>query len=266
EMKIADPDYLELYGLELVAGRNFRENKHQFDEFIINQKMAKSLGWTPQEALGKKLAISEGEATVIGVVRDFHNHSLKNELTPVVLMNWHAWRWQAFVRINSFDGLIATEDVWKGMFPKNIFTYRFVDDSIAKEYVIEQLIFKGFRFFSVLVIIIGCLGLFGLVSFLTLQKTKEIGIRKVLGATVGHILIQFTRSFALLIVVGFLVASPIVYYFMQTWLESFMYHTALSAWMFLTGGLITLLLGILVTMSKSLSAARANPVTSLRSD
>ena len=99
EMKIADPSYLSLYSLELIAGRNFRENKPRFDEFIINQKMAKSLGWSPEEAIGQKITINEGEATIIGVTEDFHNHSLKDELTPLVLLNWEAWRWQASVKI-----------------------------------------------------------------------------------------------------------------------------------------------------------------------
>ena len=125
EMKIADPSYLSLYSLELVAGRNFRENKPRFDEFIINRKMANSLGWSPEEALGQKLAINEGEATVVGVIEDFHNHSLQNELTPVVLMNWEAWRWQASVKISSFDGLITAEEVWKSLFPDQIFQLPF---------------------------------------------------------------------------------------------------------------------------------------------
>ncbi|MEO9482741.1 MAG: ABC transporter permease [Ekhidna sp.] len=266
EMKIADPSYLSLYSLELIAGRNFRENKARFDEFIINRKMAKSLGWSPEEALGKKVAINEGEATVVGVMEDFHNHSLKNELTPLVLMNWEAWRWQASVKISSFEGLIAVEETWESVFPDQIFSYRFLDDSIAKEYVIEQMIFKGFRFLSVLVILIGCLGLLGLVSFITLQKTKEIGVRKVLGASVGQIIRMFTRNFAMIIVAGFVIAIPIVYYFMSQWLNSFNYRISISIWMFIGGGLITLTLGITVSILRSLKAARVNPVDSLRNE
>lgn len=266
EMKIADPSYLSLYSLELISGRNFRENKPRFDEFIINRKMAKSLGWSPAEALGQKITINEGEATVVGVMEDFHNHSLKDELTPLVLMNWEAWRWQASVKVNSFEGLVATEEVWEALFPDQIFSYRFLDDSIAREYVIEHMIYKGFRFLSVLVILIGCLGLLGLVSFITLQKTKEIGIRKVLGATVGQIISMFTRNFAMIIVAGFVLASPIVYYFMDQWLNSFEYHIPISIWMFLAGGIITLALGVTVSILRSSYAAKVNPVDSLRSE
>lgn len=266
EMKIADSTYLQLYDIELIAGRNFRENKQRFDEFIISRNLAKSLGWTPQDALGQKLRINEGQATVIGVVEDFHNHSLQHEMTPVVLLNWQGWRWQAFVKVSDYQALIEVEETWKALFPDQIFSYRFLDDSIAQEYVIEQLIFKGFRFLSVLVIVIGCLGLFGLVSFITLQKTKEIGVRKVLGASVTQIIGLFTKSFSLLILAGFVVATPFAYYFMQVWLDSFNYHISLAPWMFVAGGSITLVLAALVSILKSFKAANANPVDSLRNE
>lgn len=266
EMKIADPDYLSLYSMELIAGRNFVENKNRFDEFIINRRMASSLGWSPDEALGQKLAINEGEAVVVGVVEDFHNHSLQYEITPVVLLNWEGWRWQGFIKINSYDGLIATEETWETLFPDQIFSYRFLDNSIANEYIIEQMIYKGFRFLSILVIIVGCLGLIGLVSFITIQKTKEIGIRKVLGASIGQILMMFTKNFALIILAGFVLASPIVYFSMDQWLSTFVYQVPLSFEFFVAGGLVTLMLGILVSVTRSLKAAKANPVESLRNE
>ena len=128
------------------------------------------------------------------------------------------------------------------------------------------MIFKGFRFLSVLVMLIGCLGLLGLVSFITIQKTKEIGIRKVLGATVGQIISMFTRNFAIIIAAGFVLASPIVYYFMDQWLNSFEYRIPISTWMFLAGGIITLALGITVSILRSLHATKVNPVDSLRSE
>ncbi|WP_462254087.1 ABC transporter permease [Ekhidna sp.] len=266
EMKIADPNYLSLYSLELVAGRNFIDNKNRFDEFIINRRMASSMGWSPEEALNKKLRINEGEATIVGVIEDFHNQSLKDDITPVVLMNWEAWRWQASIKITSYDGLIACEEIWKALFPDQIFSYHFLDDSIANEYVIEQLIFKGLRFLSTLVILIGCLGLLGLVSFMVIQKTKEIGVRKVLGASVTQILLLFSKSFIILILAGFIVAVPFSYYFLDQWLNSFEYQIPLSPWMFIAGGAITLVLGASISIIKSFSAASANPIEALRNE
>jgi len=267
EMKIIDSTYLSLYEIPLIAGRNIRENKPRFDEFIVTRGLAASLNWTPQEAVGQRLAINEGEATIVGVVEDFHNHSLQNDMTPVVLMNWHSFQWEAFVKVNSFATLIKIEKIWRAQFPNNIFSYNFVDDSMEKEYIIEHLIFTGFKFFSTLVIIIACLGLFGLVSFITLQKTKEIGIRKVLGASISEILILFNRQFSILILLAFLSALPIVWYFMDQWLNTFNNHRiTLSVWMFAAGGLITFILGSSVAILKSYKAAIVNPVEVLKDE
>ncbi|MEO9871711.1 MAG: ABC transporter permease, partial [Ekhidna sp.] len=265
QMKIADPAYIQLYDLELVAGRNFIENKPQFDEFIINEKLAKSFGWkNPEDALGQSLRINEGEAKVVGVIKDFHNQPFQYELTPVVLMNWTAWQWRAFAKINSFDALIHIEETWKSQFPESIFTYNFLDDSIKKEYLLENLIYRGFKLFSMLVIIIGCLGLLGLMSFITLQKTKEIGVRKVLGASVVQIISNLSKEFSIIIFIGFIVAVPVVYYFMGIWLNNFSYRIELSLWIFIAGGLITFLFGIGISSLKSVKAARANPIESLK--
>lgn len=266
EMKIIDSTYLSLYNIPIIAGRNIHQNKHQFDEFIITRRLAESLNWTPEQAVGQRLAINEGEATIVGVIEDFNNQSLQNDMTPVVLMNWHSFQWQAFVKVGSFSTIVEIERIWREQFPDNIFSYSFVDDSIAKEYVIENLIFAGFKFFSVLVIVIASLGLFGLVSFISLQRTKEIGIRKVLGASIAEILVLFNKQFSGLILLGFVVAVPIVWYFMDQWLNSFNYRIPLTAWMFFLGGAITFFLGSGIAVLKSLKAATVNPVDILKDE
>ena len=181
-------------------------------------------------------------------------------------MNWHAFQWDVLFNIDSYQEMAAIEDLWKKQFPNKIYKHQFVNDSMEKEYIIEKLIFTGFNFFSILVIIIGCLGLFGLISFLTLQKTKEIGIRKVLGASIVEILVLFNKKYSGLILLGFLVAIPIVYYTMNLWLSSFTYRVPMSAWMFLSGGAITFLLGSSLAMLKSYQAATVNPVVSLKDE
>lgn len=264
EMKIIDTEYLSFYDINLLAGRNFRENKNQFDEFIVNETFAKSMNWSPEEALNQKIAINEGEATIVGVVEDFHNHSLQNDITPSILMNWNGWRIKSFVKVNNAEALIHLEEVWKELFPKSIYGFSFLDDTMKREYLLEALIFNGFKIFSVLVIFLGCLGLFGLMAFITLQKTKEIGIRKVMGASVTQIVQYFSKEFVILISIAFVIAAPIVLYFMNQWLQTFTYHIDLSIWMFLAGGLIVSIIGSSISIIKSMMAAKANPVNSLK--
>ncbi len=266
EMKIVDSTYLELFHIPLVAGRNIRINKDRFDEFVVSKSLVTSLGWTPEEAIGERLTINEGEATIVGVIDDFHNHSLQNEKTPVVLLNWRAFQWRAMIKVSAFDNLIGIEEKWAQQYPEQIFSYSFVDDSIAKEYVIEQMIYTGFKFFSALVILIAALGIFGLISFLTLQKRKEIGIRRVLGASIAEILVLFNKQFSFLILLAFVTAVPLVWYAMNQWLDSFTYRINLSLWMFVAGGVITFILGSSVAVMKSYRAATLNPAESLKDE
>jgi ABC-type antimicrobial peptide transport system permease subunit len=268
EMKICDPGYLKFYNLELLSGRNFSSNKDTFDEFIVNERLIKSLGWTPEEAIGRKLVINEGEATIIGVTRDYHNASLQNGITPCILLNWNYFQDQAFVRIKNIrpEVLQSLEKTWRSTFTTSVFKYEFIDDAMANEYFVETLSFKGFTIFSIIVIVIGCLGLIGLMTFLTSRRTKEVGIRKVLGASVPQIIVFFSKEFVVLIVTAFVIALPFAYYLMIQWLEGFTYRIDLSWWMFLTGGIITLIIGILTAGLQAIKAAVVNPVESLRSE
>ena len=268
EMKIGDPNYLDFFGLELIAGRNFRENKRRFDEFIVNETVLKTMNWTPEEALGKKLTINEGEATIVGVVRDFHNNSLQREITPVILMNWEYIQNFAFIKSagSNSSQLIRLEEIWKTSFPTSVYSYWFFDDSIEREYALEQLILKGFTIFSILVVLIGSLGLFSLMSFITLRKTKEVGIRKVLGASISQIVVFFSKEFTFLIALAFIVATPIVYYFMDAWLQDFVYRVDLSAWMFIIGGLLTMVVAALASFFQIARAVTINPIETLSTE
>ena len=268
EMKIGSSDYLEFYDLKLIAGRGFTTNKLEFDEFVVNEKLIKSMDWTAEEAIGQKIKINEGVATIVGVVEDFHNNSLQHEISPCVFLNWQYFLNKAFIKLDYFNsGTIADiEKVWAKQFPSSVFDYTFLEESIAREYTIETLIFDGFKVSSVLILIIGCLGLLGLMSFTVRRKTKEIGIRKVLGATYFQILSFLSREFILLIVLASIVVVPLVYYFMDLWLSNFVYRIELSAWIFIIGGVSTLLIGLLVSLFHSVKAAVANPIDSIRSE
>lgn len=268
EIKVGDTNYLDFYGLELLAGRGFTTNKEAFDEFIVNETLLKSYGWNPQEAIGKKIQINEGPATIVGVVRDFHNNSFQREITPCIILNWTYFQNRAFIKIrgNNYGSLPLIKNIWENTFDSSVYGLNFLDDSIEKEYVVERLVFNGFTILSILAICIGCLGLFGLMSFIVSRKKKEIGIRKVLGAGIFQIFSVFTSEFIGLVFLAFVIAAPLVYYFGNAWLESFTYSIELSVWMFLSGGLLTLIIAVVTCSFQSLNAALANPITALKEE
>lgn len=268
EMKIGDPSYLDFYDLNLIAGQNLSKSKQGFDEFIINETLLKSMNWTAEEAIGKKLRINEGEATVVGVVQDFHNNSLQYEIGPVIFLNWTYFQNNAFIKVSNMSptALYEIEKVWSSVFPSAVYSYSFLDDSIAREYALERMMFSGFTIFSILVVFIGALGLIGLMSFITLSKTKEVGIRKVLGASFSNIVLFFSKEFTWLIILAFILATPIAYYLTNQWLQDFEYRIDLTVWMFLAGGLLTFVIAMLTSFFQVRKSASVNPVDSLRSD
>ncbi|MEQ9404712.1 MAG: ABC transporter permease [Cyclobacteriaceae bacterium] len=268
EMKVSDLNYLDFYGLELVTGRDFVQNKHPFDEFIINETLLKSMNWTAEEALGKRLQINEGEATIVGVVKDFHNNSLQHQIGPVIFINWTFLLDETAIRMAATNplALYEVEQIWSEQFPDKVYSHHFLDDSIAREYAMESLIFNGFTIFSVLVVFIGILGLLGLMSFITLQKTKEVGIRKVLGASFSNIFLFFSKEYIMLILIAFILAIPAVWYLMNQWLEDFVYRIDLSVWMFVAGGVLTLLVAGMTSFFQIAKTASVNPVESLRNE
>jgi len=268
EMKIGDVHYLDFFDLELLAGRNFHSNKETFDEFIVNETLLRSYGWTPEEALGKKIQINEGQATIVGVVKDFHNNPLQHQITPCILLNWKYYQNNAFIRMGDtkFSGMEKIKTHWEELFPKSVYKQHFLDDAIAREYLVERLVFKGIASFSILSILIGCLGLFGLMSYILSQNRKQISIRKVLGASLFENISLFSKEYAQLVGLSFIIASPLVYYVMGQWLESFTYRIQPSFWMFLFGGLITLFIALFTCSFQSVKAAMANPVHTLRTE
>jgi ABC-type antimicrobial peptide transport system permease subunit len=268
EMKVGDLHYLDFFNLELLAGRNFLSNKEAFDEFIVNETFLKSFGWKPDEAVGKKIQINEGEATIVGVVKDFHNNSLQYDISPCIILNWTYYLNNGFIKINGStnDVLETIKHNWQETYTNAMYKFQLLDDAIAKEYTVENMVFTGFSVFSMLAILIGCLGLFGLMSFVVAQKRKEIGIRKVLGATLVENISFFSKEYTRLVILSLVIAAPVVYFFMNRWLEDFTYRIQPTAWMFLLGGLVTFSIAMATCSFQSIKAAMANPIKALREE
>ena len=270
EEKGVDLNYIPFFGLDLIAGRNFLSMEETFTEFVVNERVCKALGRTPTQMLGQRLIINEGEGTVVGVIKDFHNKSLQDDISPCIFLNSSWWLERVNVKLHSTanmpDVLSFVEKQWKELYPEGVYKYSFLDDSIAQNYALEQLVYKGFSVFSILTILIGCLGLYGLLSFITLRKTKEVGIRKALGASVGQIVGMFNKEFIVLVIIAFVIAAPLAFYFMNQWLQDFTYRISLTWWMFGVGVLLTIVITLATISYQSIRAAMANPVDSLRNE
>ncbi|WKN43461.1 ABC transporter permease [Tunicatimonas pelagia] len=267
EMKSIDLHYLDFYQLELIAGRNFTRTSTQFDEFIVNETLANALFTSPEAALGQELDINEGRATIVGVVRDYHNNSLQEEISPGVFINWDYGIYEAAVRLSGLsDGLAQLKEGWEAVFPQRVYEYAFLDDQLASSYQLEQMILRGFTIFAILAILIACLGLIGLTTFSLTRRTKEIGIRKVLGATVQQVFALLSQQYLKLIIIAAVIAVPVANYFLADWLADFAYRITIAWWFFVLPTAMVLLIALIAISTQTLQAATRNPMDSLRNE
>ncbi|QHT70428.1 FtsX-like permease family protein [Rhodocytophaga rosea] len=268
-VKAADHHFLDLYGLQLVAGRNYLPSD-SMREVVINETLMHRLGITdPETIIGKPLHIWEKSFPIVGVVKDFHLHSLHNEIDPMILAPVNRDYLLASVQLHTQNlqkAIGNIESAWTQVFANQVFEYAFLDETIARYYQAEEVMATLTNVFAGIAVFISCLGLYGLVSFMAIQKTKEIGIRKVLGASVSQIILLFTKEFARLLLIAFLIAAPLAGYFMHQWLEDYPYGIKLSADIFLWAILITCVIAGITVCYQSVKAAIANPVKSLRNE
>lgn len=269
--KQVDHNYLSTYGIKLVAGRNLFPSD-TVREFLVNEMLVRKLRLkSPQEIIGKQIYVNgdHWKGTVVGVVRDFYNYSFHSEIVPVCMMSDLGRYRTCSVRADaqSLSTLLPQfEKIWTKLYPDHIYSATFFDDNISRLYEKERQMLHLVELFAGIAIFIGCLGLYGLVSFLALQKTKEIGMRKVLGASVNSIIWLFGREFSILVVMSFVFAAPLAGWVMHQWLQNFAYHIPLNALIFLGSIGATLVLTALTVGYRSLKAANANPVKSLRTE
>jgi putative ABC transport system permease protein len=266
-----DEDYFNTLGMKIVKGRNFTGLPDTLRSIIVNENMVKEFGWG-ENAIGKKVKFP-GDTTgnyveVVGVVKDFNQKSLYNPIAPLILFYApNNNNIQLKLNPNNIAGTIASvEKSWKASFPDLPFQYTFLDQDFDSQYAADQKRGKIFTAFSVLTILITCLGLLGLIAFTTEQRQKEISIRKIMGANVGQIIPLITRNFIALVGISCVIAFPVAWYFMFKWLKIFPYNTGLSVTPFILSALIVLLITMLTVIFHTVKAAVANPVKSLRTE
>lgn len=269
QVKTIDGNYLGLFGLALVAGENVLD-LDTARGFIVNEKLAEITGHkNPSDIVGKKIRMWRKNLPVVGVVKDFHTVSLHSPIEPTIMLNRIGNYRSLSIRIqpaNMQETIGQIKAKWEATYPDLVFSYEFMDESIREFYETEQRTAVLLSIFTSLAIFIGCLGLFGLASFMANQKTKEIGVRKVLGASIENILLIFSREFIALIGVGFLLAAPLAWFGMNRYLDEFAYKITLGPGIFLAGLGLTLLVAGLTVGYRSLRASMINPVDSLRSE
>jgi putative ABC transport system permease protein len=271
DLKWADADAFKTYGLQMAAGRPYQASD-TIREFVVNEMMVKKLGIrNPDQIIGKKLSFWDGQlkGEIVGVVKDFNGTSLVKPISAVVMSTWKEVYQTMAVKIRSGETkntLAVIEKLWNNAYPESVYEYQFLDEKIANFYKQENQLSELYKIFAGIAIFISCLGLYGLVSFMATQRKKEIGIRKVLGASVANIVYLFSREFTVLICISFLIAAPLAYYFMHSWLENFTFRIPIGSGIFILTIVASVFIAWITVGYRAFRAAIANPVNSLRSE
>ena len=269
--KFADEEYVPAYKLQLIAGRNLQPSK-MTREFLVNESLMKSLGIkNPDEILNREISIwgDRIKCPVVGVLKDFNDRSFRHDLAPLLITTNGTMYNQASIKLattNISSTLQSVKAIWEQTLPNFVYEYRFLDDKIAGFYKQESQLEQLYKIFSAIAIFLSCLGLYGLALFMAVQRTKEVGIRKVHGAGVFSIVYLFSKEFIILIVIAFVLAAPIAWYYMHNWLQDFAYRINISWWLFAAGGFIAVIIALATISSRAIKAAFANPVISIRSE
>ena len=270
-LKFADADYFKTYGLQFVAGRGYTVSDTT-NEVVINETMVKKLGLkSPEDAIGKNFRLG-GRGIwkpIVGVVRDFKPNSLRDKIGPVMLASRKRYYSVTNIKLNTSnfkDAEKTIQQTWDKYFPEYVNTSRYMDETINNFYRQESQLTRLYQFFALLAIVISCLGLYGLVSFMAMQKTKEVGIRKVLGASVSSIVMLFSKEFTILIFVAFLAAAPVAWWLMSKWLDNFVFKIDMNVWIFIMAIVVSIVIAWITVGFKAIRAALANPIRSLRNE
>jgi predicted permease len=268
-MKFVDENYQETYGIELVAGR-WLSPSDTMRQVVINMTTVKKMGiQNPEEVLGQTIGQGGRDLPIVGVTNEFHTHSFRTEHMPLMLTTKKEYYEGAGIKIrpdNVATTLAAIENAFDQVLPEQVFNGDFLDERVASFYQDEQRQALIYQIFGLIAILISCLGMFGLLTHAAHQRVKEIGIRKVLGASVPSLIALLSKDFIQLVLIAFVIATPIAYYFMNEWLQDFVYRIQLQWWMFALAGVSVVGIALLTVSFQSVKAALADPVESLRSE
>lgn len=267
-LKWADPEYFKTYNLQFVAGHAY-SNSDTVREFVVNETLLKKLGITdPQKAIGKQINLwDEDVANIVGVIKDFNSYSLRDPISPVILSTRKEVYRTINIKIKAGSEktvLPYIKKLWTATYPENVYDYKFLDDKIASFYKQEAQLSQLYKIFAGIAIFISCLGLYGLVSFMAVQRTKEMGIRKVLGASARNIVYLLSKEFTLLIIIAFAIAAPVAYFIMNKWLQNYTFRIPLGASVFILAIIGSVIIAWITVAYRAIKTARANPVNSLR--
>src|SRR5664280_341447 len=268
--KFADNEYVPAYKLQLIAGRNLQPSG-MTREFLVNESLMKSLGIkNPDEILNKEISMwgDRIKCPVVGVLKDFNDRSFRHYPAPLLITTNRTMYSQAAIKLetkNIPSTLQSVKTIWEQTLPNFVYEYKFLDDKIAGFYKQESQIAQLYEIFAAIAIFLSCLGLYGLALFMAVQRTKEVGIRKVFGASADKIVYLFSKEFIMLIAVAFAIAAPIAWYFMHNWMQNYAYRIIISWWLFAAGGFVALIIALATISFQAIKAATANPVKSLRS-
>ncbi|UOE46404.1 ABC transporter permease [Mucilaginibacter sp. SMC90] len=270
-MKFGDADYFKTYGLKFAAGKGY-ETSDTVKQYVVNETFIHKLGiQNPEDAIGKMVRLGGNGhwKPIVGVVKDFKTNSLRESIKPIVISPAKGYEGQVGIKIqtaNLSKAVAELQKIWENTYPEYAYNGYFLDENIAKFYEQENKMALVYKVFAGIAIFISCLGLYGLVSFMAVQRTKEVGIRKVLGASISSIVFLFSKEFMVLIGISFLIAMPAAWYIMNGWLQNFVYRISMSAWIFLLAIISSLVIAWVTVGYKAVKAALANPVKSLRSE
>jgi len=269
-------DYLETLGMKLVTGRTFsKEFKGDSSGIILNEAAIQQLGYQLENAVGKKIYFDlgqfKGSLNIVGVVKDFNFESLHNTIRPLgftsaAFANKYCYTIASLTTSNYAGALTGMEKVWKKIYPNSPFVYSFLDQDFQRNYEKDRLTSQIIICFTIIAILIACLGLLGLAAFSAEQRTKEIGIRKVLGASVTSVTALLSKDFLKLVIIAIVIASPLAWTVMNKWLENFAYRIDISWWMFAAAGVVAIFIALITVSFQSIKAALSNPIKCLRTE
>lgn len=264
---VIDPEFLPVFQIRLLEGRNLSDSfaTDKTDAFIVNETFVKAMGWTPASAIGKDIEGFQHKGKVVGVVKNFYYKSLHNMIEPLVMV-WNIFPANTITVKLKPEHLDLVKSLYKQYFPERAFDYIFLDEVVNRQYLRDHIMMSLFNYFTILAIFVSCLGLYGLVALIVVQRGKEVSIRKVLGATLQQLLGLLTKDFVKLLLLAMLIALPVAGFLMQRWLSGYAYRIDLHWWMFLIPVVLLLAITLLVISKEVIKAALVNPVKSLRAE